>query len=261
VVGSHKVPAPVAAASEDTEPARCPDCRSYETFDVACEAHKEHPCEECDCRFSMHTATDCIDCFSFKHRPAADAHHHYRFQGGKPVPTSDDEMTPCPREALWAGLGNHGEPAPFERAALDKYEAAIRAPLEARIEALEAKVYEEAWVTAEEHEAVTAERDEALRLLDTTTAAKAWSDIRAERDRWQPLSDEIEAARAKYPGNNHRLLALQGEVNEVLHAYVTGDAEKVRAEVLQVAATAMRLYEEGDSALRPPAPATEEVQG
>lgn len=63
------------------------------------------------------------------------------------------------------------------------------------------------------------------------------------------LAAEVAKARAKYPGNENRMLALLGETNEALHAYSVGDVEKTQQEALQAAATAWRLYTEGDAAL------------
>lgn len=67
----------------------------------------------------------------------------------------------------------------------------------------------------------------------------------------RPLNEEMERARAKYPGNEDRILALSGELVEllsaILHAKARGDWQAVKGEALQVAACAMRLYEEGDA--------------
>ena len=161
-------------------------------------------------------------------------------------------------------------------------EAAIRAPLEAELRD-ERRASREATILAEDRAAernqaqseldlaeeqlaaVTAERDDARRLLRAMTEAGTVDGrtvLIEERDRWQPLNDEIERARAKFPGNDHLTAALTEEVGETAQAYLQGRYADARAEAIQVACVAWRIVEEGDAEFeRPPAPATEEVQG
>lgn len=62
------------------------------------------------------------------------------------------------------------------------------------------------------------------------------------------LSAEIELARAKFPNNEHLLAALVEEVGELAEAYLKKKpTSEVRAEALQVACVALRIYEEGDA--------------
>lgn len=59
----------------------------------------------------------------------------------------------------------------------------------------------------------------------------------------------LNKAQTKYPGNRNRLDALVEEVGEVATALMDNEgAERVRAECIDVAVTAMRLAIEGDAA-------------
>jgi NTP pyrophosphatase (non-canonical NTP hydrolase) len=63
------------------------------------------------------------------------------------------------------------------------------------------------------------------------------------------LQEEMARSRAKFPGNRHMLAALLEEAGEVARALLQDQgANRVREEALQVAATALRIYEEGDAA-------------
>ncbi len=60
---------------------------------------------------------------------------------------------------------------------------------------------------------------------------------------------EIASARLKFPSNRHSLAALVEEVGETAQAFLQGQgSDRIRAEALQVACVAMRIYEEGDCA-------------
>lgn len=73
------------------------------------------------------------------------------------------------------------------------------------------------------------------------------------------LNCEIASARRKFPGNRHTLAALTEEVGELAKELLEGGRrERVRAEALQVACVAIRIYEEGDSAFGGSAPAETE---
>jgi len=59
---------------------------------------------------------------------------------------------------------------------------------------------------------------------------------------FRPLLDRIEKGRAKYP-NGCTLLSLQDELGEVVHAVNKDEGvSRVRDELLDVAAVAMRMY-------------------
>jgi hypothetical protein len=61
------------------------------------------------------------------------------------------------------------------------------------------------------------------------------------------LDAEIGSARAKYPNNKHTLAALMEETGELAQALLQAQPrEDIRKEALQVAATALRIYMEGD---------------
>jgi hypothetical protein len=63
------------------------------------------------------------------------------------------------------------------------------------------------------------------------------------------LADEVMRARRKFPGRMHLLAALNEETGELARAYLDAEGvDRVRAEALQVACVAMRIYEEGDAA-------------
>ena len=61
------------------------------------------------------------------------------------------------------------------------------------------------------------------------------------------LNAEVFSARMKFPGNSFLLTALMEEVGELARAYLHGDGHmRVKAEALQVATVALRIYEESD---------------
>jgi len=63
------------------------------------------------------------------------------------------------------------------------------------------------------------------------------------------LADEIERARNKFPSNQHLLAALVEEVGELAKAFLENESpERIRAEAIQVACVAIRVFEESDSA-------------
>lgn len=62
------------------------------------------------------------------------------------------------------------------------------------------------------------------------------------------LQREVMRARDKFPTNRHRLAALVEEVGELAKALLENQGlERIRAEAVQVAATAARIMEEGDA--------------
>lgn len=66
------------------------------------------------------------------------------------------------------------------------------------------------------------------------------------------LNCEGARSRRKFPSNRHQLAALVEEVGEVAKALLEGEGrERVRAEAIQVANVALRLYEEGDADYAP----------
>lgn len=64
---------------------------------------------------------------------------------------------------------------------------------------------------------------------------------------WREIEREVIAAREQYPGNEHRIAALAGEVGELAQALTKGEGKhRIRREAIQVAAMAVRIIEEGD---------------
>lgn len=62
------------------------------------------------------------------------------------------------------------------------------------------------------------------------------------------LANEVRAGREKFPGTRFMLAAATEELGEVARALLQKQGkERVRKEALQLAATAMRIYEEGDA--------------
>lgn len=82
-------------------------------------------------------------------------------------------------------------------------------------------------------------------------AAMVGAVIREARSRFQPLADEIDRARTKFPGTDHLTAALTEEVGETAQAYLQGRLEDARAEAVQAACVAWRIVEEGDREFEP----------
>jgi hypothetical protein len=62
------------------------------------------------------------------------------------------------------------------------------------------------------------------------------------------LIAEVASARSKFPDNKHLLAALTEEVGELAEALLqVQGTERVRAEAIQVATVALRIFEEGDA--------------
>lgn len=62
------------------------------------------------------------------------------------------------------------------------------------------------------------------------------------------IGDEVVAARMAFPTNEHRLAAITEEVGELAQALLQKQPwDRVYDEAMQVACTAIRLMEEGDS--------------
>lgn len=62
---------------------------------------------------------------------------------------------------------------------------------------------------------------------------------------------EVLNARTKFPGNKHLLAALTEEVGELAQAMLQDRPhDEIEREAIQVAAVAVRIIEEGDSAFR-----------
>lgn len=76
------------------------------------------------------------------------------------------------------------------------------------------------------------------------------------------VDDEVVRSRTKFPGNGRMLWALSEEVGEVARAFIDHgpNSDSAKTEAIQVAATALRIYEEGDASTYAPAeaPASEE---
>ena len=62
------------------------------------------------------------------------------------------------------------------------------------------------------------------------------------------LHAEVVRARSKFPGNRHKLAALQEECGELARAMLQRRGADIFKEAIQVASTALRIAEEGDSA-------------
>ena len=63
------------------------------------------------------------------------------------------------------------------------------------------------------------------------------------------LPDAVKLSRADFPSSDAALAALTEELGEVARAMLDEDDERVWAECLQLAATALRLAVEGDPAM------------
>lgn len=62
------------------------------------------------------------------------------------------------------------------------------------------------------------------------------------------ISDEVIAARQKFPGSHHTLAALTEEVGELAQALLQEKSwDEIYAEAKQVACVAIRMMEEGDT--------------
>ncbi len=64
---------------------------------------------------------------------------------------------------------------------------------------------------------------------------------------YHTIEHEVERSRKAFPGNKHMLAALAEEIGEVARALLVGDFDNARVEAIQTAATAMRIFEEGDA--------------
>lgn len=60
------------------------------------------------------------------------------------------------------------------------------------------------------------------------------------------LKKEVARARAKFPNQNHMMVALMEEVGELAEAFLKGDMLNAYKEADQVAAVAMRVATGGD---------------
>lgn len=70
-----------------------------------------------------------------------------------------------------------------------------------------------------------------------------------ERELFAALATELHRARAAHPGNTHRLSAITEEHLELIRAVNDHEGrDRIRAEALQLAVVALRLYAEGDAA-------------
>ncbi len=62
------------------------------------------------------------------------------------------------------------------------------------------------------------------------------------------IAEEVQRARAKFPGRRFLLAALTEEVGELAQAFLQKKpADEIRKEAIQVACLAIRIIEEGDS--------------
>jgi hypothetical protein len=174
---------PVAEASEDTEPARC------------------QTCDGAGYTLWRGLENNCNDCPQGRARAAESALHPDEW----PTPASDVEMTPGPsvfvqyevpegKSYQWVGADNpYGVYVPAE------VEAAIRAPLEARIE--REIMHRDRWGSElgrvrDQLAVATAERDKEHELRANaegalTSAYNAFKAAEAERDRRGDLLIEI----------------------------------------------------------------------
>jgi hypothetical protein len=65
------------------------------------------------------------------------------------------------------------------------------------------------------------------------------------------ILEELERARAKFPGKNVTFAALVEEVGELATAVFEESADRVRKEAIQVAVMAMRMILDGDHCYEP----------
>jgi len=67
------------------------------------------------------------------------------------------------------------------------------------------------------------------------------------------LHAEVERARSKFPSNRHLLAALVEEVGELAKAFLEDEPrDRMRAEAIQAACVAVRIFEESDSTFAVP---------
>lgn len=88
-----------------------------------------------------------------------------------------------------------------------------------------------------------------MRLPDGMWGVRTTGDaIPMEVESSAALMSEVMAGRKKFPGNRLALAALVEEVGELSRALLQRQGRaRVEQEALQVAAVAMRIFEEGDS--------------
>ncbi len=68
------------------------------------------------------------------------------------------------------------------------------------------------------------------------------------RESIEMLQAEVCRARTKFPERKHLLAALTEETGELARSFLDCEGpDRIRAEALQVACVAMRIYEEGDA--------------
>lgn len=82
-------------------------------------------------------------------------------------------------------------------------------------------------------------------------AGMRWQEKAKREGTLSLVEDEVQRSRQKFPGNEHMLAALVEEVGEVARALLESKPDEVVAEAVQVAATAVRIAEEGDADFAP----------
>lgn len=89
-----------------------------------------------------------------------------------------------------------------------------------------------------------------VRLSEVMAAFRAGA-VYARQGTLSLVEEEVRRSRQKFPGNEHMLAALVEEVGEVARALLESKPRSdVVSEAVQVAATAVRLIEEGDADFR-----------
>jgi hypothetical protein len=75
-----------------------------------------------------------------------------------------------------------------------------------------------------------------------------------ESPSFELIRAELASSRAKFPGNRHMAVALMEEVGELARGLLEDDAQNVKDEAVQVAVTAIRIFDEGDADFGPAVP-------
>jgi hypothetical protein len=167
-----------------------------------------------------------------------------------PTPTVDtvlDQHLPAlelPEEGEIAEAGIRGPVEQLEKAGPGPYVEPTAEVIRALLPPQDAARISAEWM------AVKVQPSEALQ----EHLAQFIADARALLPAWVPLVQaELLRARAKFPGSEHRTLALMEEAGEVVKAALDlhnrkpgATREALHAEIIQTMAMCVRLYEEGD---------------
>lgn len=92
---------------------------------------------------------------------------------------------------------------------------------------------------------LVAQRDRLQRLCEYAAGGTEEAQV------FEGIFEELQRARAKFPGNGVTALSLVGEVGELMTALWREPTANVRAEATQVAVMAIRVILDGDATLEP----------